>query len=31
MDNATLADVYRGKPVTDREVFAEALMAGGGI
>ena len=31
MDNATLADVYRGKPVSDQEVFSEQLMAGGGI
>ena len=31
MDQATLADVYEGKPVTQEEVFSEKLIAGAGI
>lgn len=31
MDEATLADVYEGKPVTQEEVFSENLIAGAGI
>jgi Rrf2 family protein len=31
MDRATLAEVFKGKPVTHREVFAEELIEGAGI
>lgn len=31
MDNANLAEVYRGKPVSENEVFNEVLTHGGGI
>lgn len=31
MDEATLSDVYEGKPVTQEEVFSENLIAGAGI
>jgi Rrf2 family protein len=31
MDNATLADVYRGEPVSEHEVFAPTLIGGEGI
>lgn len=31
MDEATLSDVFEGKPVTEEEVFAENLIAGAGI
>ncbi len=31
MDNASLAAVFRGKPVTTEEVFSERLVGGAGI